>query len=46
MGKMNVKRRLIWEFMLNDFELSHNAAEATQIFVVQKIKAQLITVQQ
>ena len=27
---MNVQRRLIWEPILREFELGHNAAEATK----------------
>ena len=35
---------LIRDFMLYEYELGHNTAVATKTFVVQKVKAQLITI--
>ena len=43
---MNMQPRLIRELMLLQFEIDHNAAKATEKFVVQKMEVPLIPVQQ
>ena len=39
-AQMNVQRGQIQEFILYEFKLDHNSAEANKTFIVQKVKTQ------
>ena len=42
---INMQHSLIQELILYEFKLGHNTIEATKIFLVQKVRVPLITVQ-